>query len=181
MKIIHMLMNLQKSVVPCLYMEHTFWRGRQMQNIWDMEFIAGRSFTKQRKQLFQANDKLYEAMELHTKNIRFSPEHRDHQADIRYWWTRKSIGMEKMSCWGNIGNRLYLQTIIFLHQLAILKDTWKAKFLDFMKLERMIQLWLPQIYLETLSIYVNLKMESEEFVAWFWPMLWCGWSVVYFQ
>ena len=29
---------------------------------------------------------------------------------------------------------------IFFHQLAILKDTWKAQFLDFMKLRRMIQL-----------------------------------------
>ena len=44
-----------------------------------MEFIAGRSFNKQPKQLLQENDKLYEGMELHTKNIRFSPEHRDHQ------------------------------------------------------------------------------------------------------
>ena len=43
-----------------------------------MEFIAGRSFTKQLKQLLQANDKWYKGMELHTRNIRFSPEHRDH-------------------------------------------------------------------------------------------------------
>ena len=28
---------------------------------------AGRSFTKQHKQLLQANDKLYDGMELHTK------------------------------------------------------------------------------------------------------------------
>ena len=41
-----------------------------------MEFIA---LTKQLKQLLQANDKLYEGMELRTKN-RFSLEHRDHQA-----------------------------------------------------------------------------------------------------
>ena len=45
-----------------------------------MEFIA---VTKQRKQLLQANDKLYEGMELHTKNIRFSLEHRDHQANTQ--------------------------------------------------------------------------------------------------
>ena len=48
-----------------------------------MEFIAGRSFTKQHKQLLQSNHKLYEGMELHTKNIRFSPEHRDHQANTQ--------------------------------------------------------------------------------------------------
>ena len=48
-----------------------------------MEFAEGTSFTKQRKQLLQANDKLYEGMELHTKNIRFSPEHRDHQANTQ--------------------------------------------------------------------------------------------------
>ena len=32
-----------------------------------MEFIAGRSFTKQHKQFLQANDKLFEGMDLHTK------------------------------------------------------------------------------------------------------------------
>ena len=32
-----------------------------------MEFIEGRSFTKQQKQIFQANDKLHEGVELHTK------------------------------------------------------------------------------------------------------------------
>ena len=44
-----------------------------------MEFILGRTFTKQ--QLLQENDKLYEGMELPTKNIRSSTEHRDHQAN----------------------------------------------------------------------------------------------------
>ena len=46
---------------------------------WYMEFISRRSFTKQ--QLLQANDKLYGGIELHTKNIRSSTEHRDHQAN----------------------------------------------------------------------------------------------------
>ena len=31
----------------------------------------------------QANEKLYEGMEIHTKNIRFSPEYRDNQANIQ--------------------------------------------------------------------------------------------------
>ena len=44
-----------------------------------METILRRCFAKQRKQFLQANDKLYEGMELPTKNIRSSPEHRDHQ------------------------------------------------------------------------------------------------------
>ena len=48
-----------------------------------MKFIAGRSFTKQHKRLLQANHKLYEGMELHTKNIKFSPEHRGHQANTQ--------------------------------------------------------------------------------------------------
>ena len=47
-----------------------------------MEAILGRSFTKQRKQFLEANDKLYEGVELPTKNIRSSTEHRDHQASI---------------------------------------------------------------------------------------------------
>ena len=43
-----------------------------------MEFISGRSFTKQRKQFLQVNDKLYEGMELHTKSIKSFAEHQDH-------------------------------------------------------------------------------------------------------
>ena len=38
-----------------------------------MEFAAGRSFTKQRKQLLQANDKLYEGMEIDTKKYQVLP------------------------------------------------------------------------------------------------------------
>ena len=45
-----------------------------------LEFISGRSFTKQ--QILQANDKLYESMELLTKIIRPSTEHRDHQTNM---------------------------------------------------------------------------------------------------
>ena len=48
-----------------------------------MKLVSGRHFTKQRKQFLQANDKLYERVELHTKNIRFSPEHRDHQVNTQ--------------------------------------------------------------------------------------------------
>ena len=40
-----------------------------------MEFIAGKPFTKQCKQILQTNDKLYEGIKLHTKNIRLDPEH----------------------------------------------------------------------------------------------------------
>ena len=44
-----------------------------------MEFIAGRSFTKQRKQFLQGNDKLYNGMKFHKKNMRPSPESRNYQ------------------------------------------------------------------------------------------------------
>ena len=44
-----------------------------------MEIISERHITKQRKQFLQANDKLYEGVELPTKNIRSSTEHQDHQ------------------------------------------------------------------------------------------------------
>ena len=45
-----------------------------------MEFISG---TKQHKQFLQENDKLYEGVELPTKNIRSSTEHLDHQANTQ--------------------------------------------------------------------------------------------------
>ena len=48
-----------------------------------METILRRHFTKQCKELLQAYDKLYEGVELPTKNIRFSLEHRDHQANTQ--------------------------------------------------------------------------------------------------
>ena len=48
-----------------------------------METISGRFFTKQRKQPLQENNKVYKGIELHTKNIRFSTEHRDHQANTQ--------------------------------------------------------------------------------------------------
>ena len=66
---------------------------------------------------------------------------------------------------GNAESHLHLQAIIFLHQPVILNDTWKTQFLTFMGLKKMIQLWPLQIFLETLSIYIHLKMEEEEFVA----------------
>ena len=50
---------------------------------------------------------------------------------------------QRMDGAGNIESQLYLQAIIFLHRLVILKDTWETQFLGFMKLKRMIQLWLP--------------------------------------
>ena len=43
-----------------------------------MEFISG---AKKHKQFLQTNYKLYESMELPTKYIRSSTEHRDHQAN----------------------------------------------------------------------------------------------------
>ena len=73
--------------------------------------------------------------------------------------------MKKMSWRDNIESQLHLQVTIFFHQPAILKDTWKAQFLNFMKLKRMIQSWPLQICLETLSIPIHLKIETEEFVG----------------
>ena len=53
---------------------------------------------------------------------------------------RLMMEIEKDVLMGNIQSYLYLQAIILLHQLVILKDTWKAQFLNFMKLKKMIQL-----------------------------------------
>ena len=39
---------------------------------------------------------------------------------------------------GNIESHLHLQTIIFLRQWVILKDTWKTQFLGLMRLKNMI-------------------------------------------
>ena len=44
-----------------------------------MDFISRKSFTKQRKQFLQENDKLYEGVESPTKNIRPSTKHQDYQ------------------------------------------------------------------------------------------------------
>ena len=50
-KITHILKNLQNSVMLCLYMEHTFKRGREMQNfLW---VIYGNYFKKTLYQTMQ--------------------------------------------------------------------------------------------------------------------------------
>ena len=46
----------------------------------DISNLFQEYLTKKRKQFLQANDKLYEDVELVTKNIRSSTEHRDYQA-----------------------------------------------------------------------------------------------------
>ena len=46
----------------------------------DISKLFQKYLTKKRKQFLQANDKLYEDVELVTKNIRSSTEHRDYQA-----------------------------------------------------------------------------------------------------
>ena len=63
----------------------------------------------------------------------------------------------------DIETRLHSQAIIFLHRLILLEDIWKTQFLGFMKLKKMIQSWPLQICCDT-SIYIHLKMETEEFV-----------------
>ena len=63
----------------------------------------------------------------------------------------------------DIETRLHSQAIIFLHRLILLEDIWKTQFLGFMKLKKMIQSWPLQICFDT-SIYIHLKMETEEFV-----------------
>ena len=61
-----------------------------------MKFITGRPFTRQCNQLFlHANNKLYEGMELHTKNIRFFPEHRDHQQTHKIMMDKEKHGDRK--------------------------------------------------------------------------------------
>ena len=65
-----------------------------------MGFISGRHFTKQRKKLLQANDKLYEGVELPTRNIRSSTEHQDYQ--VSTWvndggWKRSLAGEYRKS------------------------------------------------------------------------------------
>ena len=125
-----------------------------------MEFILGRRLTKQRKQFLQANDKLYGGMEflqktldlpLNTETIKQTDElMMEDEKDVLAEEYKKSPG---------------LQVIIFLHQRVTLKDTWKTQFLGFMRLKKMIQLWPLQIFLETLSISIHLKMETEEFMA----------------
>ena len=47
-----------------------------LSDVWNL--FQGDTY-QQRKQFLQANDKLYEGVELPTKNIRSSTEHQDHQ------------------------------------------------------------------------------------------------------
>ena len=80
-----------------------------------MEIIPRRHLTKRRKQLLQANDKLYEGIQL--------PKKTDLPLDTEI--IRQAHGLmmedEKMSWWGNIKGHLHLQASKSLHRPAILK------------------------------------------------------------
>ena len=123
-----------------------------------MEFISGRHLTKQ--QFLQANDKLYEGVNYLQKTSDLSLN-----TDIIKQAHRVMMEDEKEVLGGDIESHLYSQVIIFLHRPSLLKNTWKAQFLGFIRLKKMIQLWLLQIYLETLLISIHLNIEMEEFVA----------------
>ena len=83
-----------------------------------METIPRISFTKQCKQLLQANDKLYEGMKLPKKTSDLPLSN-----NIIKQTRKTMMEVEKDVLWRNIDSHLYLQAIIFLHQRVILKDT----------------------------------------------------------
>ena len=66
-------------------------------------------------------------MELHTKKSSdFSLNIETIKQTHKIMMDKEKQRMEKISSWENIENRLYLQAIIFLHQLALLKDVRKT-------------------------------------------------------
>ena len=73
--------------------------------------------------------------------------------------THKIMMKDEKGLVGVIESHLHFQAIIFLHQPAILKKGWKMQFLGSIKLKTMIQLWPLHICLETLSIFIQFKME----------------------
>ena len=106
------------------------------------------------------------------KNIRSSTGHRDYQAST--WvndggWKNVLVGEYKRSPAFSV-YKVFAQG-------SHIEDTWKTQFLGFMGPKNMIQLWPLQICLETLLIPIHLKMETEEFVSWFWLMFWCRWNI----
>ena len=120
-----------------------------------MEFISERSFTKQHKQFLQANDNYGHGIELHTKNIRSSTEHQDYQTN-----TQDHDG------WGGGGGG-YRKSPVFADYHVFALASYIERCMEdaiFMFLKKMIQLWPLQICLETLSVYIHLKMVTEEVV-----------------
>ena len=81
-------------------------------------------FYQKCRQCLQANDKLYEGVELPTKNIRSSTKHQDYQEST---WVNDG-GWKRCLGGGNIKSHQHFQVIIFLHQRVILKGTWKTQF-----------------------------------------------------
>ena len=49
--------------------------------IWNL--LQAGPFSNNAKNLLLANDKLYDGIEIHTKNIRFSPKYRDNQSNTQ--------------------------------------------------------------------------------------------------
>ena len=125
-----MLKNLQESAMVCLYIEHTFWRGRQMLHfLWLLYEIYFRkdalpnnsgSFCRQMINCMRAWNYLQKTLDLPLSTEIIKQAH-----DLM-------IEDEKDVLVGEY--KKYLQAIIFLHQRVILKDTWKTQFLGFMRL-----------------------------------------------
>ena len=122
-----------------------------------MEFISVRHFTKQRKQFLQANDKLYEGVELSTKlDLPLNTEiirqvHglvMEDEKDVLVGEYRRSPVFAGYHIFATAGYiKRYMEDAIFRFH------------------KKMIPLLPPQICLEILPIYIHLKMEMEEFVA----------------
>ena len=67
-------------------------------------------------------------MELYTKNIKFSPEHRDHQAKTQDNDGQRKASSGKDVLVGENRKSSVFVGIIFLHQLALLKIYGKRNF-----------------------------------------------------
>ena len=121
-----------------------------------MEFISG---IKQHKKFLQANDKLYEGMELPTKTSGLSLNTEIIRQTHKIMMDGKDILVGEYR-----KSPVFAGYHIFAPTSLIERYTEDAIF-RFHETKRIIQLWPPQICLETLSIYIHLKMEMEEFVA----------------
>ena len=117
-----------------------------------MESISGGSFTKQ--QFLQTNNKLHGGVESPTKNIRSSTEHRGNQAD-----TQGHDGNEKVL----VGE--YRKSPVFAVYHTFAPAGYIERYMESATFRFHETKKDDPIMAVTISIFIHLKMEMEEFVA----------------
>ena len=168
--------NLQKDAMLCIWNIH--FGGRDRCKIlfgWYMETIPRISFTKQPSNFCRQMINCMRAwnyLKIH-QIFHWAPRSPDKHA--RHWWR-----MKKMSWGRNIESHLCFAGYHIFAPAGYIERYMEDTSFRFD--ETGWSNYGPYKFIwENYQYTAILKMEMEEFVAWFWLIIWYRWNAVYFQ